>query len=294
MSSLLKNKTLLVVLVLVTAGAGFVYGLRGKVLGGGTMSPTGKVKIENLIQRVTIAGSAEPVRSTVVTAPYDGYVKKLFVKLGQKVKAGDPIVSIAQSLQAGDDVFPLRSPFTGTVTQVLKSEGEYVKQNDFDNFVLRIDDLTKMYIHAKAPEIDVVKIKDGMESVIKVSAILSRNYNGSVREISQAATNKENWGGRGQVDYLVKIEVTDADRQLRPGMSAVIDIIAGKKDKVPTLAHEFIEKDGDKYFVVMKDGGRRQIKVGLQNETVFEIVSGLKEGDEVRQVDFLKLVESQK
>jgi multidrug efflux pump subunit AcrA (membrane-fusion protein) len=254
----------------------------------------GKVKKETLIQRVTIAGTAEPIRTTVVTAPYDGYIKRLFVKLGQKIQVGEPVVSIAQSLQASENVFPIRAPFSGIVTQVVKNEGQFAKQNDPKEFVLRIDDLSKMFINANAPEIDVVKIQSGFEADIKVSAILSHNYKGVVREISQAATAKEQWGVRSQVEYLIKIEITDADAQLKPGMSAVVDIITNKKENVLTLEHEFIQKDNDKYFVILKNGKRRDIKVGLQNESVFEIAEGLREGEEVQQLDFLKLIESQK
>ncbi len=253
----------------------------------------GKVVREDLVQRVTIAGTVEPVRTTIVAAPYDGYVKKLFVKQGQKVQAGDPILSIAQSLQAAENVFPIRAPFTGTVTQLIKNEGQFAKQNDPKEYIMRIDDLTKMYVNANAPEIDVVKIKPEFEAVIKVSAILSRNYKGIVRDISQAATQKEQWGGRSQVEYVVKIEVTDADTQLKPGMSAVVDIITNKKDAVLTLGHEFIQKENDNYFVILKDGSKKNIKVGLQNETAFEITEGLSEGQEIQQVDFLKLIEKQ-
>lgn len=291
MNPFLKNKGFLVL----AAGLISAFMIYSVLHSSGSLSEqrTGRVTRETLVQRVTIAGSAEPIRTTLVTAPYDGYVKKLFVKLGQKVRAGEPIVSIAQSLQAAENVFPIRAPFDGTVTQLVKSEGQFVKQSDPKEFVLRIDDLTKMFVNANAPEIDVVKIKAGMEAEIKVSAILAKNYKGIVREISQAATQKEQWGSRTQVEYLVKIEILDADTQLKPGMSSVVDIITNKKDDTLTLGHEFIQKENDNYFVVLKDGGRRNIKVGLQNESVFEILEGLNEGQEVRQVDFLKLIENQ-
>ncbi|CAN5564656.1 hypothetical protein BH10BDE1_BH10BDE1_29380 [soil metagenome] len=253
----------------------------------------GKVQREDLVQRVTVAGTTEPIRTTIVAAPYDGYIKKIYVKLGQKIRAGDPIVSITQSIQSSESVFPIRAPFDGVVTQVLKNEGQFVKSGDAKEFIARLDDLSKMFINANSPEIDVLKIKTGYEAVIKVSAVLAKKYKGVVREISQAATLKEQWGSRTQVEYLVKIEVTDADENLKPGMTAVVDILTNKKAAVLTLAHEFIQKDGEDYFVMMKDGSKRPIKVGLQNESSFEITEGLKEGDEVVQIDFLKLIEKQ-
>ncbi len=227
-------------------------------------------------------------------APYDGYIKKIFVKLGQKVQAGEPLVSVTQSLQSTEDVFPIRAPFSGVVTQVNKSEGQFTKQSDSKEFILRMDDLSKMFVNANAPELDIVKIQSGFATIIKVSAILARNYQGVVRDIFQAALSKESWGSRSQVEYLVKIEITDADPQLKPGMTAVVDIITNNKDDVLTLGHEFIQKENDQHFVLLKDGKRQDIKLGLQNESVFEILEGLTEGQEVQQVDFLKLIETQK
>ncbi len=250
----------------------------------------GKVSREDLVQRVTIAGIAEANKTTVVNSSYDGYVKKLYVKLGEQVEMNAPLVSVAQSLQAAENVFPIRAPFTGTVTQVMKSEGQFVRATDSKDFIVRMDDLTKMFVNANSPEMDVVKLKTGLETIIRASAILNKTYKGVVTSISQAATATEQWGGRAQVNFAVKIQVTDADAEFKPGMSALVDIVTNKKENVLTLAHEFIQKEGEDYFVILKDGQRRSIKVGLQNESVFEITEGLKEGDEVRQIDFLKLI----
>ncbi len=289
-----QNKRRLVIVGLIILILGLaVYFLKPKSLNSQSSERLGIVAREALIQRVTIAGTAEPIRTTTITPPYDGYVKKIFVKLGQKIKSGDPVVSLAQSLQSTESVFPIRAPFSGTVTQVLKTEGQFLKQNEPRDAIVRIDDLTKISIYANAAEIDVVKIRSGLEGVVKVSALLTRSYKGIVREISLAATPREQWGGKSQVEYLVKIEITDADSEIKPGMTAVVDIITSKKEGVLTLGHEFIQKENEDYFAFMKDGSKRKIKIGLQNESVFEVVSGLNEGEEVQQVDFLKLIEKQ-
>ncbi len=285
-----KNKWLWALALAVLIGAA-IYRLMPA--GAETSSArVGKVTRADLVQRVTIAGTAEPLKSTFIAAPYDGYIKKIFVKLGSKVKDGDPLVSIAQSLQSSENVYPVRAPFSGSITQLLKNEGQYVKANDAKDYVLRIDDTSQMAIQASAPEIDFLKIQRGLGAVIKVSAILSRSYKGIVGDIAQSASSKEQWGQRSQVDYSLKVDIKDADEQIRPGMTAIVDIITGEKKAVLTLEHEFIYKEKENYYVVLKNGERRSIKVGLQNETAFEITDGLKEGDEVRQIDFAKLNET--
>lgn len=248
-----------------------------------------KVQKGELLQRVTIAGVIEALKTTVVTAPYDGYVQKIFVKIGDKVKSGDPLVSITQSLQATESVYPIRAPFSGTIVQVLKTEGQFVKQGDTKDFLIRLDDISKLYVNASVPEIDIVKIKKGQEAIVKASPILDRSYKGNVIDISLAATLQESYNNRSQAEYLVKLEILDIDEQLKPGMSTVLDIIPAKKSDILTVPHEYIDKQDEKYFVTTKDGTQREVVVGLQNETIVEVVSGLKEGDEITQVDFINL-----
>ena len=80
------------------------------------------------------------------------------------------------SLQSNDNPFPLRAPFSGTVVQIEKSEGEFIKEGDIKDFILRIDDTSKMFILANSPEIDRVKVKLNQEAVIKASAIINKQY----------------------------------------------------------------------------------------------------------------------
>jgi multidrug efflux pump subunit AcrA (membrane-fusion protein) len=244
---------------------------------------------QDLIQRVTIAGTVIPLRKTIITAPYNGYVKKIFVKIGDHVKQGDPIVSVVASLQSGETSFPLRSPLTGTVVQIDKSEGEFVKEGDPKEFIVRIDDTSKLFVIANAPEIDRVKVKIGQDAVLKASAILNRKYKGIVRELSLAAREKEQWGRAQSVEFPIKIEITDNDEILKSGMSMLIDIVAAKKSDVLVLRHEFIRRENEKYYVMLTSGKRQDIQVGIQNEEGFEIVAGLNVDDKIKQVDFSEL-----
>ncbi len=287
MKNFLNKKIIFGALVAIVVGCFFFFRSGGST--GKGKDGIGIVIRQDIMQRVTIAGTVTPLKKTIITAPYNGYVKKLFVKVGDKVKQGDPIVSVVQSLQAGDNSFPLRSPLTGTVVQIEKSEGEFVKEGDPKEFILRIDDASKLYVVANAPEIDRVKVKAGQDAVIKASAILSRKYKGVIRELSLAAREKDQWSRSQVVEFPIRIEIMDGDDTIKSGMSVVIDVITSKKENVLTLRHEFIRRDNEKYFVVLNSGKRKDIQVGIQNEEGFEIVSGLEEGEKIKQIDFSDL-----
>lgn len=249
-----------------------------------TQSSLGYAKRGEFFQRVTIAGMVVPNRKTLIATPYNGYVKKLFVKVGDEILQGDPVVSISQSLQSTDTVYPLRAPFAGTVVHIEKSEGEYVKEGEVKDFIVRIDDLSKYYVISYAPEIDRAKLKKGQEAIVKISAIMNRVYKGVIRDLSMSSRERE--VKSTQVEFPVKVEIIDPDDKIRPGMSAVLDIIVQRKKNALMLRQEYVRNEDDRYFVVLQNGETRDVEIGLQNEEVFEITKGLEPTEAVRMIDF--------
>ena len=281
-------KTKLTALICISAGIIALVAL--KISKGKTSTEKIKiVKPMNLTQRITIPGHVIPERKTIITAPFHGYVKKLYVQIGERVKKGKPLVSITQSLQSVDPVYPLRAPFTGTVVQIFKQEGEFVKPNDPRDYILRIDNLDTLYVVSDVPEIDHAKMKMGQKVIVKASAILNQTYEGVVEEISLAARPQDNWR-KSQVEYPSKIRLVNPDKKVKPGMSVIADIITMKKNNVLALPHEFLIKKGQKYFVIQENGKRKKVKTGIHNESFIEITKGIKEGDKVQQVNFMKLL----
>lgn len=247
----------------------------------------------DLVQQVTIAGNVMPERKTIVTAPFSGYVKTLHVKVGDEVEKGDPLVSVVSSLQSTDPVFPLRSPFDGTVVEVPKEVGEFVTKDDTKDYLLRVDSLRSLYIFSHVPEVDRTKIRKGLEVIIRASAILDKTYKGRVEEVALASRQQERLSFVGSsVEFRTKIKILDFDEDLKPGMSAILDIVTHKKEDVLAVPHEFIFKDSGQYYAFLKDGERVEVQVGLQNEFHFEITGGVKEGQVLRQVDFVKMLEN--
>lgn len=251
----------------------------------------GTVSCGDLIQKVSIAGTLIPNKKTIISAPYSGYVRKLYVKVGSQVRSGEPIVSFSQSLRELEtEIYPLRAPFSGTVVQVLKTEGEYVEQQSTQgsgSALVRIDDFSQMLVEANSPEIEVGKLRIGMDAIIRVSAILDHTYQGKIQTISLAAKDQKDWD-RSRVEFPVMIQVTNQDNQIKPGMSVIVDIITHQRKNVLTLKHEFIQQEGPQYFVITEKGERKNIQVGIQNEEVFEVKQGLAEGDRILQVDYFQ------
>ncbi|MGB9598547.1 MAG: efflux RND transporter periplasmic adaptor subunit, partial [Minisyncoccales bacterium] len=102
---------------------------------------------------------------------------------------------------------------------------------------------------------------------------------------------------QGVVSFNLKILLEGEDERVKPGMSVSAEIITQTKKDVLVLLSSAIKSQNDIYYVewVNVPAGkkeeylrnppsnllteRREIKVGISNETETEIVSGLEEGD---------------
>jgi multidrug efflux pump subunit AcrA (membrane-fusion protein) len=246
------------------------------------------VKRADLIQKVTIAGNVVPNRFSLINSAYSGYVRKLYVSVGDKVQSGAPLVSVSQSLQSNDTVYPIRAPFAGVVSQVAKLEGEFVNQSDANSYILRVDDFSKMFIDASVPEADRSKLQVGQSAVARATALGEKTYNAVIREIAYSAKVQNNYSST-QVLYPLKLEIVGNDASLVSGLSVLVDVETAKRTNVLQVGVEFVEKRNGKYFVTLVTGEKREIKVGIQNDEMVEIIDGLKEGDRLRQVDFAAL-----
>lgn len=251
-----------------------------------------KVEKGTLIQRVTLSGNIVPARKAIITPSYNGYIKKIFVTLGQKVKEGDPLVTVSTSLAHSDQAFPLRAPFSGQVVSVNKSEGEYVQQNNLEESIIRIDDLSKRFIQGLLPELDRLKVKVGMEAVVKTNALQNKTFKARVVEINFSSKDQDRWNRSSLVEFPIRLEVLDATEELVSGLTCLVDVITAKKENILTLPHEFIHRKEEGSFVKLKSGETRKIEVGLTNEELVEVISGLSEGDEVQKVDFTEMLET--
>ncbi|MCZ8518832.1 MULTISPECIES: efflux RND transporter periplasmic adaptor subunit [Paenibacillus] len=84
--------------------------------------------------------------------------------------------------------------------------------------------------------------------------------------------------------YSLELEVPNADRKLKPGMKAQIQL-TGENDQmvvaVPTLS---VVREGGDTFVFVLTGDtveKRKVQLGRLNETIQEVISGVKEGEQL-------------
>lgn len=180
-----------------------------------------------------------------------------------------PIDGIVSNLEfeAGDEIM------AGTVFGVVSTSSGFVVPIQID-------------------ELDISKVKEGQSAEITLDALEDKTFNGIVDEIAVEGVNTTGIGS-----FEVVIKISDAG-EMKPGMSANVEILVAEKKDTLILPIEAVRKSGDYYTVMKKmketnnsDEDRHDeslngqdlspITLGLVSDSYVEVLKGLSEGDEV-------------
>lgn len=129
-------------------------------------------------------------------------------------------------------------------------------------------------------EVDIASIKIGQKANLTFDAIEGLKITGEVIEIDSLGTVSS-----GVVTYNVKISFNEDDERVKPGMSVNVEIITDSKESIITVSSSAIKtKNGSSYVEVLENNSsvlRKNIQIGISDDTKTEIISGLNEGDNI-------------
>jgi len=211
----------------------------------------------------------------------------------------------------------ITSPIDGVVISRSVDVGQTVAASLQAPVIFQIaNDLTKMQIDSNVAEADVGVVQVGQDVDFTVDAFPTQTFHGKVVQVRNAPITVQN-----VVTYDTVIGVSNPDLKLKPGMTANVSIIIARKDNVlqlknaalryrpadagPPSSQNAASQGGSRPPGAMRQGrqgmGRReqktsertvyalsgshltpvQIKTGISDGVVTEVVEGLKEGDRV-------------
>lgn len=185
----------------------------------------------------------------------------------------------------------IRSPIDGVITILNTKEGETAimgTMNFAGTVLLVVSDLSEIITEVQVDEADFPKLKMGQKATVIIDALGGKKYEGKVVEIGASAQQSTSGLQTNIRQFKVKIAITNPDSDLRPGMTTRVKLYADPRIgvlKVPIGSVKSDVKDGEQQYyclIVEKNKVKRcEVKTGLADDINIEIVSGLKEGDEV-------------
>jgi len=172
----------------------------------------------------------------------------------------------------------IKAPFSGTIDQVFVEKGQVVAPSQ--QGLMRIVNLSNMYVSTSVPETYIGKLKVGTEVDVLLSS-LGKTYKGRVRQIG-------NFVNPSNRSFGIEVGVPNPDNLLRPNQVASLKITDYESKNAVVVPTNVIQEDNlkNKYvYIVNNSNGKTGIakkaivKLGQSSDNVTEILSGVSAND---------------
>ncbi|HXV14230.1 MAG TPA: efflux RND transporter periplasmic adaptor subunit, partial [Candidatus Krumholzibacteria bacterium] len=124
---------------------------------------------------------------------------------------------------------------SGVITALNVEEGESAIMGTINNpgtVLLTIADLAEMEAEVKVDETEVVHVRVGQAATVRLDAQPDTTYRGVVTEVGNSALRTQVGLGQESVDFKVVIAIQDSIPNIRPGLSASVDIAVAEERQV--------------------------------------------------------------
>ena len=236
-------------------------------------------------------------------------LEKAQEKYGIVEKSGIPINQRPDQFQGSNIVAPMDGLVLTKNVEIGESITSGVSSFNAGTVLFTVADVSKMIIKAGVNEVDIGKIRVGMPVNVSLDAYPKNKFPGRIDRIAPAVRIDD----KVRV-FDVEIRLDAQGRELRSGMTANIEVLGEKKDKVLTVPVEsvFQRDEGEIVFVKKpfdpkaaaapkpakttsngekdKDAWKqffekRVVVTGLSDNRRVEILKGLKPGEEIALED---------
>lgn len=215
--------------------------------------------------------------------------------LASEAKYKNQQLAISQAQAAVQSVYTsyqltspiITSPIDGTINNITIVKGISLSSNNnstnqttnSSSKIAVINTENKPIITVNLTEIDVTKVKIGQKSTITLDSISNKTFTGKVMSIDRIGTISNN-----VVSYPCLIQLDTNSNDILSNMNVNANIILTQKHNIITIPSSTIQiQDEQPYIRILKNNAIKQvfIKTGISDNTNTEVLSGIKEGDQV-------------
>ncbi|TEW52790.1 efflux RND transporter periplasmic adaptor subunit [Psychromonas algicola] len=184
------------------------------------------------------------------------------------------------------------APIDGTVVYVSVQQGQTLSNNQETPSIVELAQLDTMTIKAEVSEADIIHVKPNQSVYFSILGAPKQKYHATLRAIEPGPTlmtgddSNLNIGDSDAIYYNALFDIDNPEKLLRIGMTAQVSIVLDKAENVLLVPSQILIKTNQEstYKVPVKIDGKSQyrtVEVGLNNNIVAEVLSGLEEGDEI-------------
>ncbi|MFA6338992.1 MAG: efflux RND transporter periplasmic adaptor subunit [Candidatus Paceibacterota bacterium] len=183
----------------------------------------------------------------------------------------------------------IRAPFDGVVAKINITALDSVSSGTSVATLVTKQKIAELSLN----EVDAAKVKVGQKATLTFDAISDLSIAGQVSQVDSIGTVSQ-----GVVTYAIKINFDTQDDRVKSGMSVSASIITDSKQDVLVVPSSAVKsQNGTSYVEIFSPAltatsgtqgtpsatapKQQTVEVGLSDDTSIEIISGLKEGDQI-------------
>jgi RND family efflux transporter MFP subunit len=156
-------------------------------------------------------------------------------------------------------------------------EGALVRERQT---LIQLPDLNHMQVKCTVHESKVDSLQRGLRARIKVQ---DREFQGIVTSVANQPEPSQ-WFSGNVKEYACRVAIESDPAGLRPGLTAAVEILVANLPNVLSVpVQSVVEKKGQYFCWVSGSSGieKREVQLGMSNNTRIEIKQGLSDGEQV-------------
>lgn len=150
--------------------------------------------------------------------------------------------------------------------------------------ILKLPDIEQMMLEIKVHESHVRQVKAGLPCYVTIDSMPDQRLTGFVRRVAPLPDTKSRYYNPNLKVYETEVWINEKLSDLKPGVSGRAEIIVTNLTDVLTVPIQAVTTKDGKQVCFVRDGFEDkavEVEVGLFNDSMIEIKSGITEGDRV-------------
>jgi len=150
--------------------------------------------------------------------------------------------------------------------------------------ILKLPDVSQMMLDIKVHESHVRQVRAGLPCYITIDSMPDTRFTGFIRKVAPLPDTTSRYYNPNLKVYNTEVWINEKLSDLKPGVSGRAEIVVTNLADVITVPIQAVTTSGGKQVCfVSRTGGDEpvEVDVGMFNDTLIEIKSGLTAGDEV-------------
>lgn len=174
------------------------------------------------------------------------------------------------------DVSMMEAPFSGIIASKNAEVGDVINPMMGGLFptsgVVTLMDFSQVKIEVDVSQSDITRIKKGQLAFLRVTALPDKVFEGSVSLVNMTADPLSK-------KFKVEVRIENPDLVLRPNTFGEVTLEVSSHEGALVIPQTAILEDRYVFVAQQNRAEKREVILGLQNNELVEVLSGIKEGE---------------